>query len=254
MDISTPAGLGLGVILILAAIGSSIPAFIDVPSLLIVVGGTVAATLVSYPLERVMSASQVFMKTLFFSLPKNTEIIKTLIDFATRARRDGILALEEASQNIEDPFFKKGLQLAIDGNPPEIIEAVLNNEIDQMEQRHQIGAGIFAAMANYAPAFGMIGTLIGLVQMLRNLQDPSSIGASMAVALLTTFYGAVMANLFFLPIAAKLKYRAQEEKHQMEIIMAGILSIQAGDNPRVVEEKLKVYLPPKERSEVSTEQ
>ncbi len=253
MDISTPIGLGLGFVLILAAMGSSIPAFIDVPSMLIVVGGTIAATLVSYPLETVLGISQVLMKTIFYSLPKNTEVIKMLIDFATRARRDGILALEEASQSIEDPFFKKGLQLAIDGNPPEVIEMVLTNEIEKMEERHQIGAGIFSTMANYAPAFGMIGTLIGLVQMLRNLQDPSSIGASMAVALITTFYGAVMANLIFLPLAAKLKYRAQEEKLQMDIIMTGILSIQSGDNPRVVEEKLKTFLPPKERAEVSSE-
>ncbi len=253
MDVSTPGGLALGFILILAAMGSSIPAFIDIPSMLIVIGGTIAATVISYPLDRVLGISKVLMKTMFFSLPKDTEIIKTLIDFATRARRDGILALEEASQSIEDPFFKKGLQLAIDGNPPEVIEAVLTTEIEKMEERHQLGAGMFSNMANYAPAFGMIGTLIGLVQMLQNLQDPSSIGGSMAVALITTFYGAVLANLIFLPLAAKLKYRAQQEKLQMDIIMNGILSIQSGDNPRVVEEKLKTYLPPAERAEVSSE-
>ncbi len=253
MDISTPAGLGLGLVLILVAMGSSVPAFIDIPSMLIVVGGTIAATMVSYPLDQVLGISKIVMKTMFFSLQPDTEIIKTLIDFATKARRDGILALEEASQSISDVFFKKGLQLAIDGNPPEVIEAVLSTEIEKMEARHQGAAGILSAMGNYAPAFGMIGTLVGLVQMLKNLQDPSSIGASMAVALITTFYGAVLANLFFLPLAAKLRYRSQQESMQMNIIMTGILSIQSGDNPRVVEEKLKTFLPPASRADVSTE-
>ncbi len=253
MDISTPAGLGLGLLLILVAMGSSIPAFIDIPSMLIVIGGTIAATLVSYPLEQVLGLSKVMMKTMSFTMQPDTEVIKTLIDFATKARRDGILALEEAAQGITDPFFKKGLQLAIDGNPPEVIEAVLDTEIEKMDERHQIASGILSAMGNYAPAFGMIGTLVGLVQMLRNLEDPSSIGASMAVALITTFYGAVLANLVFLPLASKLKYRAQQESMQMTIIMTGILSIQSGDNPRVVEEKLKTFLPPASRAEVSSE-
>ena len=168
---------------------------------------------------------------------------------AVRARRDGILALENDIEQMTNPFMKKGFQMAVDGNSTDIIRRVLDEDINSMLTRHIVGQGIFKALASYAPSFGMIGTLIGLVQMLKNMSDPSMIGAGMAVALITTLYGAMIANLIALPIAGKLEQRTSEEAAMKTMVLEGILSIQEGNSPRVVQEKLRSYMPPKVRAQ-----
>ena len=161
-----------------------------------------------------------------------------------------MLALENESESEPDDFLRKGLSLAVDGTDPQLLQKILANDVSALEGRHQIGQNVLAAMGAFAPAFGMIGTLIGLVQMLSSITSPEGIGAGMAIALLTTFYGALMANVFFLPMAGKLKTRTQEELLLRELIIEGIVAIQSGDSPRVVEEKLKSFLPPKEREKL----
>jgi len=255
MDITTLLGIVSGVGLVFIAIfrGGGITIFINVPSLMITVGGTIGSTLINFPLSKVMSVMKMVKKAFVYKQPPPDEVIKMLVDFARIARRDGILALEDKLVTLNDPFLRKGVQLAIDGTPPETIRDILNIDLDFLESRHKLGQSIFTAMGNYAPAFGMIGTLIGLIQMLRSLDDPSKIGQGMATALITTFYGSLMANLLFLPIAGKLKVRSEEEILAKQLIIEGIMSIQSGDNPRIVEEKLKAFIAPKLRGKIKTE-
>ncbi|MHB9027365.1 MAG: motility protein A, partial [Candidatus Latescibacterota bacterium] len=170
------------------------------------------------------------------------------------ARREGILSLEQAAMQVDDEFLKNGITLAVDGTEPEYIREIMTTEMDNIAERHKNGAAIMEAMGTYAPAFGMIGTLIGLVIMLRNMNDPSSIGAGMAVALITTFYGAVLANLVFMPIAGKLRLRSAHELLLKELCIQGIMAIQSGDNPRIVESKLKAFLSPSKRTEFKREE
>lgn len=249
MDIATIIGIvsGFGLISIAIMLGGSPAIFINVPSLVIVVGGTLAATLINYPLTDVLSIFGPIRKAFFHKESDPRELINSLIQFATVARREGILALESKASETEDEFLSKSIQLAIDGTAPELIKDILTTEVAFMEDRHARGQGILSAMGASAPAFGMIGTLIGLVQMLATMEDPSAIGAGMAVALITTLYGAILANVFFLPTAAKLKVRTSSELLIKEITIEGILSIQSGDNPRVVEQKLKAFIAPAER-------
>lgn len=249
LDIATLIGLfgGILIILLTVMVGGGLGAFINIPSMLVVIGGTVAAVLVQYPLEDVLGVIGVLRKTLLTKTSELPKLIETIVGFAEEARRDGLLTLEKHAKEIDDDFIRDGIQLAIDGTEPELLREILTTEVENLESRHGKGHGILEAFGTFAPAFGMIGTLIGLVIMLQNMKDPSSIGPSMAVALITTFYGAVMANLIFLPLAGKLKERTKEEVHVRELIMEGILSIQSGDNPRLVEQKLKTFLPPKDR-------
>ncbi|MBN1522360.1 MAG: motility protein A [Candidatus Aureabacteria bacterium] len=254
MDITTVIGLILGLVLIFIAIftGGGGGIFINVPSLLITVGGAIAATTIAFPLPEVLRVIKIVSKTFFIKSPDPNEVIKNVAKFATTARREGILALEDMSADLDDEFMKKGIQLAVDGTAPDILKEILETEIAYLEERHSAGQDILSFLADMSPAFGMIGTLIGLIQMLKTLEDPSQIGAGMAVALITTFYGAFMANLLFIPMAAKLKNRTKEEVLIKTLIIEGVMSIQSGDNPRIVEEKLKAYLAPKLR--VSTEE
>ena len=171
-------------------------------------------------------------------------IIETLVSFAETARREGILSLEQQAATLEDKFLKTGITLAVDGTEPEHIRDIMTTEIEYVAERHKTGAGIFEAMGMYAPAFGMIGTLIGLIAMLAKMSDPSSIGPNMAVALITTLYGAFAANLIFIPIAGKLRARSAGEILVRELSVEGIMSIQSGDNPRIVEDKLKAFVSP----------
>lgn len=253
MDIATVIGILLGLSLVLGAIlmGGGATAFINIPSLMITFGGTVAATLISHPLQKVIGTISVVQKAFFHKAPEPFRIITMLTEFATKARKDGMLALESDIEKIEDNFLKKGMQMAVDGTSPELIKVILETDLNYLEDRHREGQGLFQTMGTYAPAFGMIGTLIGLIQMLRTMEDPSTIGTGMAVALLTTFYGALAANLVFLPIAGKLKSRSNEELLLKQLMIEGILSLQSGDNPRVVEEKLKAFLSPKLRNEMA---
>jgi chemotaxis protein MotA len=251
MDIATIIGLITGVSLVLWAITSksSLGPFIDPGSVAIVIGGAIAAVLISFPLKNALGVMGVLKKTLFAKPQNPMDLIKDLVRFAEVARRDGILALENVAAEISDPFITGGIQMAVDGTDPELVEQMMNAELDSVAQRHADGKAVLDAIGKYAPAFGMIGTLIGLVLMLQNMEDPASIGPAMAVALLTTLYGALLANLVALPLADKLGLRSQEELAMKEIVIKGIMAIQSGDNPRIVEQKLKTFLPPGLRGE-----
>lgn len=249
MDIATIIGILSGTVVVLVAIliGGGAGIFFDVPSLMITVGGTIAATLINFPLGKVIGTFRV-AKNAFLHREKNSaEIINQLVALGVRARREGILVLEDQIEQESDLFLQKGLRLAVDGTPPEVIREILSRDLDFLELRHVTGHKILKAMGSLAPAFGMIGTLIGLVQMLRTLEDPSQIGGGMAVALLTTFYGAIMANMVFLPMAGKLEYRTSQEVLLRGLMIEGILAIQSGDNPRIIEEKLKAFVAPEVR-------
>lgn len=249
MDLATVLGIVLSFGLVLSAImvGGSILIFVSIPSLLIVMGGTVGATLVNFPLGKVLKVVSVFNKTLFAKAESPTTIIEQFMDYANRARREGILSLEPVIKEITDAYLRKGLQLTVDGLEPQAIQEILETEINNIEGRHEDGQEIVKAMGDYAPALGMIGTVIGLVQMLQTMSDPSSIGPAMAVALITTFYGAVLANLVFIPMTGKLKLRSKEELLIKEMQMEGILAISKGENPRIIQEKLSSFQPPSER-------
>jgi chemotaxis protein MotA len=249
MDLATV----LGIITSATLIGLSLndPSnYWNVPSILIVFGGTLGATLTNYPLRLVLSTSSLIKKTLFGAKPNYAETSIQILEFAVLARREGILAIEASLKQLPDPYLRKGMQLLVDGLEPHSLAEILEYEIANTEQRHETGAELLGSMAAYAPAMGLIGTVIGLVQMLGNLKDPSSIGPAMAVALLTTFYGAILANLFFLPLCGKLRHRSKEEILVMEMQMAGILGIAKGENPRIVKETLDSFQSPKERSEM----
>lgn len=252
MDLATIIGVitGIGLILVTIVMQGNPVVFINVGSIFVVVGGTLAATLINFPLKQILSVIGV-VKNAFTSKEHDPkEAIQTITKFAELARKEGILALESKIQEIEDPFLKQGLQLAIDGTEPDLMRSILGTELSYLSQRHDLGQGIFKAMGAYSPAFGMIGTLIGLVLMLASMKDPSSIGPSMAIALITTFYGAVLANLIFLPISGKLKERSKEEVMIKELVMEGVLSLQSGENPRIIEQKLVSFIPPKFRVEI----
>jgi len=250
MDIATFLGMVFGFSLVIIAIkmGGGLIWFWNSPSAMIVMGGTVAITLINYPLSDVLSVMKVLKNAFLYQIPKATAIVPQIVELSRIARREGILALEKKVKQMNDPFLGTGVELAVDGMEPEGIRSIMENELIFTEERHKKGAEIFTVMGTFAPAMGMIGTLIGLVQMLMVMDDPKAIGPAMAVALITTFYGSIMANLIFLPIAGKLKLRREEEVKYKQLIIEGIASIQVGDNPRVVEQKLHTYLSPRERS------
>jgi len=250
MDLSTIVGIvaAFGLMALAIMSGGPLTLFIDPPSMIIVIGGTIGATFVHYPFREVFGAISVSKKTLVNREVNATETVQRMIGFATRARKEGILSLQNVMNEVEDPFLIKGLQMAVDGQEPEAMRDLLDREIEYIQERHQNGADIMIAMGTYAPAMGMIGTLIGLVQMLQTMNDPSSIGPAMAVALLTTFYGAIMANVLFLPMSGKLKLRSQHEVLEKTLIAEGMTSILAGENPRIMEQKLHAFLAPKHRT------
>lgn len=252
MDIATFVGIIASFMLLVVAImmGVGLSAFISIPSILIVLGGTVCATMINYPLKDVINSVKVMKNAFFAKSMTFGEIIANFVNYANKARKEGILSLESALPEIEDEFLRKGLQLTIDGLEPQAITEILETEISFIEDRHRLGADMFQAMGTFAPAFGMIGTLIGLVAMLQSMDDPGSIGPSMAVALITTFYGAVMANVVFIPIAGKLRARSKEESLLKEMILQGIIALSRGDNPRIIEQKLHSFLPPNLRVSV----
>jgi chemotaxis protein MotA len=193
----------------------------------------------------VVNSVKVVLNTFFVRLSNPREIIQEIVSLANIARKNGLIVLEQ--QPINDPFLKKAIMYCVDGHEAEFIEEVLKKEVNLTVERHEVGQGLFKGMGDAAPAFGMIGTLVGLVQMLASMDDPASIGPSMAIALLTTLYGAVMANLFFIPLADKLSLRSQEEERNRKLIIEGVLGILKGLNPRVMEEFLETFLPPKSR-------
>jgi chemotaxis protein MotA len=249
MDLATVIGFVLCFgVLGWAIVGGGDPMlFVEPGSMILVLGGTLAAMLLAFPMERVKALINVVLKTVKYPLPDVPGEIDRVVQFANLARREGLLALEEKLEALRDPFMVKGLRLVIDGFPADTVREIMAIEIDSLSARHSQGKDILETLGAFAPAYGMIGTLIGLVQMLNNLKDPSGIGKGMAIALLTTFYGAVMANACFLPLANKLETRAKQEGAIRELMIEGILSIQAGDKPALVKEKLRSFVPPKER-------
>ncbi|HNR88862.1 MAG TPA: motility protein A [Spirochaetota bacterium] len=256
MSLTYILGVTFGMVTLVFGIfsaGGNLLMFADLPSVFITVGGSIASLMVGYPLVRLLKIKDLFRICLFDSKFNYSELILTLVSFSEKSRREGLLALEDDLQDLNDPFMKMGIQLVVDGNDPELVRKILEIEIDQMAQRHDSYKRMFDDWATLAPSFGMIGTLMGLVMMLVNLQDKSTIGPYLAVALLTTLYGAVMCYVLFTPMATKLDMKTQEEVIVKMITLEGILSIQSGENPRIVKDKLVMYLPPSEREAISRE-
>jgi chemotaxis protein MotA len=244
MDISSIIGVvsGMGFVLGTILLGGSIVAFINIPSVLIVMGGTAAATMVAYPLSDFLGVFKTATKVFMFKIQPAEEIISNLVETSNKARKGGLLSIEGDIQTTSDPYLAQALQMTVDGVKTADIAAIMQKKMELTKKNLDIGSTMFSKMGAYAPAFGMIGTLIGLVQMLANLDDPSSIGPKMAVAMITTFYGAVLANLFFIPMGDKLAGRNEEEITNMNIIFEGIISIREGEHPKLMEDKLKIYL------------
>jgi chemotaxis protein MotA len=250
MDKALLIGILGAIGLIVAAIkiaGAPFKAFWDTPSIVMVIGGAVMATLTAFPLGSVFGVHKLFLKALMPKTPEAEPVINQLVQFAEIARKDGILALEGRMGEVSDPFFKSGLQMAIDGTDAAVMEAVLRTDLECMVGRHKTGKSMLDTLNKYAPAWGMIGTLVGLVIMLGNMSDPNAIGPGMAVALLTTLYGAMISNMICAPVGDKLAYFSKREIEVREIVIRGILAIQAGDNPRIIEQKLKTFLAPNRR-------
>ena len=254
MDIATVFGLILGISLVVASIfmgGGGLGPFINVPSLMITVGGSIAAILINFPLPKVLKVVGVIKNCFLSKLPAPSEEIKQFKEYANLVRKDGILALEQNLDTIKDQFKRRGIEMVIAGTPKEEIQQILETELACIEQRHKAGKQIVEAVAAAAPAFGMIGTLIGLVQMLRALDDPSKIGIGMATALLTTLYGALIANLICIPLAGKLDARNAEEATVRELMIAGLIALVDGQTPRNMEERLVAFISPGSREQVS---
>lgn len=244
MEITTIAGIIIGFICICISIflGGSLTAFIHIPSMFIVFGGTIAATIVAYPTKMLKSLPTVFKKAFKkkeFDLNKDIDLI---INIANIARREGLLALEDAIGDIDSPFLKKGIMLIVDGADAELIKNILETEIYFEQERHGQGQAMVNSMSSYAPAFGMVGTLIGLINMLKSLESPDTLGLGMSTALITTLYGTLLANLVFNPIAKKLKTQSDNESLQKNLLMEGLLSIQDGENSRIIKDKLTSFI------------
>ena len=250
MDLGIIIGVIAGFVLIVMSIltsGGNIMAYVNIPSLLMVVGGSFAAVIVASPLSRVLGIMKFVNVALRVPTIEYELVISGLINFSEKARREGLLALEDDLEEVQEEFMKRGIRLVVDGTDPDIIRSVLYTDLNQLQERHAIGIKMFDDWSKYAPAFGMIGTLAGLVAMLAALEDTSTIGTKMALALITTMYGTIMANLLLIPVKNKLEDRDRDEALLREIMIEGILGIQSGDNPRILEEKLLSFLPPDRR-------
>ncbi|MEM8667603.1 MAG: motility protein A [Planctomycetota bacterium] len=250
MDIASIIGLilALGLIIASIALGNApFTAFIDIPSLLVVVGGAIAAALICFPLGSMLKSPLIALKVLLNKSEDRLGLIKQIVELAETARRDGLLALESKVSEIENPLVQTGIQMAVDGSTPEVVEEVLRTEVEAISSRHREGKSIMDQLGRFAPAYGMIGTLMGLIMMLQDMSDPSGIGAGMAVALITTLYGAIVANVFFSPFAEKLGLLNRNEMISLEIAIRGVMAIQSGESPRAIDQKLRTFLPPKQR-------
>jgi len=252
VDIATLVGLlgGFGIVIAAMVTGGDVGVFINPPSLLIVIGGTLLVVLMKFTLGQFLAAGKIAGKAFMFKSVSPEDIISETVELADAARKGGLLSLED--KTVSTDFMQRGIQLLVDGHDPDIVRALLNKEAKLTADRHEFGAKIFSAMGDVAPAMGMIGNLVGLVQMLSNMSDPKSIGPAMAVALLTTLYGAMVATMIVLPIADKLAVRKDEEALNQALTIDGLLAIQAGQNPRVIEQMLRNYLPEKKRIAASS--
>ncbi len=251
MDIASLIGLIMGFLMLVYGIISNhadIMTYLNFPSAIITFGGALFATMLSYSMQDFLNSMK-GIKLIFKTSSMNTsEMIKSIIDLSNVARKEGLLSLEEAAADLDEPFLKKGILLIVDGTDPDLVRGIMETELVSIEARHKTVISFWEALASMGPAWGMIGTLVGLVNMLNNMSDPSRIGGDMAVALITTLYGSVLANRLCTRVAGKLKAQNAQEMQLKEIMVEGLLSIQAGENPRVIEEKLKSFLAPKERT------
>ena len=255
MDIATILGLLTGLLMVGSAMwfgGDALP-FLHVPALLITFGGTLSAVLIHFPLNRVLGAFAVARNCFVSTLPEPAEVLDQFRRFAGIVRRGGLLALEPVADEQSDPFLRTGLELIAGGCDPETLTAALQREKHAIAQRHSSGRQLFEVMATAAPAWGMIGTLIGLAQMLSHLTDAAQIGSGLAVALLTTRYGALFAQLFCIPLAGKLECRQIEEATIRDIMLEGFLALQDAHTPGSVEDRLRAWIPPQQRTEVTSE-
>lgn len=250
MDLGTVLGLAIAFVSVGLAIvlgGGNPLALINIPSIVVVFGGTFGAVMCAFPLAKSLSLHKLVMQAVFGESRDPADTVRDIVKFAEIARREGILSLENHVEELDDEFIVRGIKMAVDGTDPDLIREIMETELEALMDRHMKGKMVLDQFGKYAPAFGMIGTLMGLIFMLGNMTDPSTIGPSMAVALITTLYGAVIANGFAGPIGDKLFSKDQEEVMIKTIAIAGIMAIQSGDNPRVVESKLLTYLPPEAR-------
>ena len=255
MDLGTVIGIIVGTLVFVIAIilgGAGFGAYVDIPSVFIVFGGLIGVTLVKWPIKTTLALFKATLKAIFFKPQDYSSTIDQMIQLAEKSRRESIFSLEKAE--ISDPFIKKACNLAADNRPPEVINSILQMDVDSMDERHKSIITILNGIAEDAPAMGMIGTLVGLVAMLQNLSDPSAIGPGMAVAILTTFYGAMISNIYVVPILKKLEVRSNEEKKNVIIVITAILGIVAGENPRLIREKLESFLAPSERRKEGEEE
>ena len=253
MDLATILGLVIGMVLVIISIClgdagiASLKGFLDAPSVLITLGGSFCAVLASNSLSEFIDGLK-SIKLVFKVYAEDTgEMIRRIIDLSNVARKEGLLSLEEAAADIDDAFLKKGILLIVDGTDPELVRAIMETELMSLEERHKSKAAFWDSLGAMGPAWGMIGTLIGLINMLGNLSDPGSLGPAMSVALLTTMYGSMLANWLCAPVANKMKSNSGKEVMVKQIMIEGLLSIQAGENPRVIEEKLKSFVAPRDR-------
>ena len=241
------AAAAFGLVLLAILLGGGLGSFIDIKSLLIVVGGTLGATLITFPLYDLARTLTIIRPALFPDESSAQHRIDKIIDLSNKTRAEGELSLEALTYSELDSFLRKCIELVVDGTPPEEIHRILQIEVSHLEDRHRRGAQLLQTMGSISPAMGLIGTLIGLVRMLENLDDPANIGPGMALALLTTFYGAMLAHLVFLPLAGKLRTRSEEERLIKELTAEGILSVAQGVNPRIIEQRLQSFLPNEQR-------
>ena len=255
MDIASFIGVfgGLGIVFFGAFVGGSLSGLIDVPSMFITIGGSYMCLFLTYPLSYVIGIFKVVSRVFKVADYKEKEMVQKLVALSEKSRRTGLLALEEEIQDFEDDFLRTGLRNVIDGIDGAAIRVSMENELTQMEERHNKWISVVNAWATLAPGFGMLGTVIGLIGMLLNLEDKSSLGPNMAVALVTTFYGSMMSNWMLIPIASKLAYQNNLEIRSKEMIIEGILGIQSGDHPRILAQRLLTYLDPKDRKVLEAE-
>jgi chemotaxis protein MotA len=250
MDITTVLGLLLafGVVGFSMASGEGgLGLFYNLPSIMIVVGGSLGVTIANFTLEDLKGVMKVFLKSVLYRSSTPQVEIDRIVEYANLARKDGLLALESRLEEVDDSFFSKGIQLVIDGFSADTVRDIMTLEAEWQRQRHSMGKKILDQLASYAPALGMIGTLVGLIQMLVSLSDPSKLGAGMAIALITTLYGALLSNMVFLPLAGKLDVRAKQEALLRELMIEGIVAVQSGEKPALIKEKLTGFIAPAQR-------
>lgn len=256
MDLATILGLLLAWGALLGALfmeGGKVADLANPSAFVIVAGGTLGATTIAFSLKQMLGLPTVLRNAFFCKDTDLAELITITVEFARKARREGILALEEEARNLDNKFLQMGIQLVVDGTPSEMVREILETEIVSLQERHKVGESIFSTMGGFSPTLGIIGTVMGLIHMLSSLDEPGKMGSAIAAAFVATLYGVAFANLVFLPIGSKLKARTAEEIIAYDMIIEGILSLQAGDNPRMVEAKMMAYLPPKLRQTLGAE-